>query len=157
MEQVIVITPQRNQLVSAWGAQRKCWNSSGSALNHFYRSSAERGLREIINHCHSSAGASGLSPGEGVGVFRMGKAIWHKKQLFASYTVLGKSSGSGFAASPLLDGGRWVCKIGWHGQREVHCFCCQSTWTLIASPVLSQLYLCAHSNTCVPIASLVCP
>lgn len=144
MEQVIVITPQRNQLVSAWGAQRKCWNSSGSALNHFYRSSAERGLREIINHCHSSAGASGLSPGEGVGVFRMGKAIWHKKQLFASYTVLGKSSGSGFAASPLLDRG----KMGLQSRLA---------WTEGSALLLLSEHLDAHSITCALTALPVCP
>lgn len=144
MEQVIVITPQRNQLVSAWGAQRKCWNSSGSALNHFYRSSAERGLREIINHCHSSAGASGLSPGEGVGVFRMGKAIWHKKQLFVSYTVLGKSSGSGFAASPLLDRG----KMGLQNRLA---------WTDGSALLLLSEHLDAHSITCALTALPVCP
>jgi len=96
----MVITPQRNQLVSARGARRKCWNSSGSALNHSYRSSAERGLGEIINERRSAAGTSGSSPGEAVSEFRLGKAIQLKKQLFTRSAVPGKPAGSGLAAPP---------------------------------------------------------
>lgn len=67
MEQVIVITPQRNQPVSAGGAHGKCGNSSRSMLNHFYRSSAEKGLGKIIKERHSAVCVYDSPPGKGVG------------------------------------------------------------------------------------------
>lgn len=67
MEQVIVLTPRRNQPGPAGGAHGKCGNSSRSPLNHFYRSSAEKGLGKIIKEHPSAVCVYDSPPGKGAG------------------------------------------------------------------------------------------
>lgn len=66
-------TPKKSASLGR-GAQGKCGNPSRSMLNHFYRSSAEKELGEIIKERHSAVCVYGSHPGKGVGWG--GKAMW---------------------------------------------------------------------------------
>lgn len=116
MEQVVLLMPQRNQAASARGARGSVGDPSGSVLNHGYRSSAEKRLREVIKESHLAVCVcDSPQPGKGVGVHRKSSVARETFPRFYSvpHTALGRALATEVSSPSRKLRLTGVCKPEW--------------------------------------------